>query len=294
MTLIYFLWFLYMCFLNFEVGFTKMKSLPEGFSKHVEKTIKDVQHIEGHLTLKEIRFLCLLAAVPTTSGEILEIGSFKGKSTVVLAKSLKLINNNNCVIAVDPMTLPASTDPTTDSTSSLYSEFKKNLRDHNVDSVVEFYQMFSQDLSLGWNRKLRFLWIDGDHTYSGAKRDFEIFSPFLNPGAIVALHDVLHGFEGPIRVMTEHVLLSDKFGACGICGSIGWAQYLGNSQETKIYWKYKLQLYKKLIRLIPYVALHRKVKGLERHIYRLKRGLVPHGEVNPQSWIENVKFSFLS
>jgi len=50
-----------------------MKNLPEGFSRHVEETIKDAQQIEGHLTLKEIRFLCLLATVPTTKGEILEI-----------------------------------------------------------------------------------------------------------------------------------------------------------------------------------------------------------------------------
>ena len=270
-----------------------MKNLPEGFSRHVEETIKDARQIEGHLTLKEIRFLCLLATVPTTTGEILEIGSFKGKSTIVLAKSVKFMGGN-CVIAVDPMTLPAATDPTTDSASSLYSEFQKNLRDHNVDSIVEFYRTFSQNLARTWSRKLKLLWIDGDHTYLGTKSDFETFFPFLNPGAIVAFHDVLHGFEGPIRVMTEHILLSDQFGACGVCGSIGWSQYLGKSQETQIYWESKLRLYKKLIRLIPYVALHKKVKGLERHIYRLKRGLVPHGEVNPDLWIENVKFSFPS
>ena len=266
-----------------------MKNLPEGFSRHVEETIKDAQQIEGHLTLKEIRFLCLLAAVPTTTGEILEIGSFKGKSTIVLAKSVKFIGGN-CVIAVDPMTLPAATDPATDPTSSLYSEFRKNLCDHNVDTIVEFYQMFSQDFARTWSRKLKLLWIDGDHTYLGTKRDFETFFPFLNPGAIVAFHDVLHGFEGPVRVMTEHILLSDQFGACGICGSIGWSQYLGKSRETQVYWESKLRLYKRLIRLVPHVTLHREIRGLERHIYKLKRALVPHGEVNPTRWIENVKF----
>jgi cephalosporin hydroxylase len=35
-----------------------------------------------------------------------------------------------------------------------------------------------------------FLFIDGDHSYDGVKRDFELFSPLVRPGGTVALHDV--------------------------------------------------------------------------------------------------------
>ena len=51
------------------------------------------------------------------------------------------------------------------------------------------------------------LWIDGDHTYHGTKVDFDLFSKFLSNGAIIAFHDVLGNFEGPIRVFMEDVLL---------------------------------------------------------------------------------------
>lgn len=38
--------------------------------------------------------------------------------------------------------------------------------------------------------KLDFLFIDGDHTYEGVKRDFEMYSPLVRPGGIVAFHDI--------------------------------------------------------------------------------------------------------
>ena len=35
-----------------------------------------------------------------------------------------------------------------------------------------------------------FLFIDGDHTYEGVKTDFEMYSPLVRQGGLVALHDI--------------------------------------------------------------------------------------------------------
>jgi cephalosporin hydroxylase len=35
-----------------------------------------------------------------------------------------------------------------------------------------------------------FLFIDGDHTYQGVKADFEMYSPLVRPGGLIALHDI--------------------------------------------------------------------------------------------------------
>ncbi len=35
-----------------------------------------------------------------------------------------------------------------------------------------------------------FLFIDGDHTYEGIKMDFEMYSPFVRKGGLVAFHDI--------------------------------------------------------------------------------------------------------
>lgn len=36
-----------------------------------------------------------------------------------------------------------------------------------------------------------FLFIDGDHTYEGVKRDFEMYEPLVGDGGLIALHDIV-------------------------------------------------------------------------------------------------------
>jgi predicted O-methyltransferase YrrM len=38
-----------------------------------------------------------------------------------------------------------------------------------------------------------FLFIDGDHTYEGVRRDFEMYSPLVREGGIIAFHDIVPG-----------------------------------------------------------------------------------------------------
>lgn len=38
--------------------------------------------------------------------------------------------------------------------------------------------------------KIDFLFIDGDHTYEGVKRDYEMYSPLVNSGGYIAFHDI--------------------------------------------------------------------------------------------------------
>lgn len=39
-------------------------------------------------------------------------------------------------------------------------------------------------------RRVGFLFIDGDHSYAGAKADFESYGPFVASDGLVALHDI--------------------------------------------------------------------------------------------------------
>lgn len=265
-----------------------MKKLPDGFDPFVEKLLADIETVEGYLAPDEVRFLALLAAVPTAAGEILEIGSFKGKSTVILAKAAALAGDGR-VNAVDPMTAPSETDPDLRGDTSSLADFRQNIESQGVADRIDFHQAFSFDLAKTWDKPLRLLWIDGDHTYMGTRLDFEGFAPHLEDKGIVAIHDVLHEFDGGVRVMMEHILLSPNFGPCGFCGSIAWAQYLADESEAAKYRDEKLMLYKKLSRLIPYLVMRDAgVKGFEKKRYKLLRTLVPHGRVDPAKWIENV------
>lgn len=266
-----------------------MKKLPEGFEAFTEKLLVDIESVEGYLAPNEIRFLALLAACPTAQGEILEIGSFKGKSTVILAKAAALAGGD-VVNAVDPMTAPSETDPDLRGETSSLADFRRNIESQGVADRINFNQAFSFDLAKTWDKPLRLLWIDGDHTYMGTRLDLEGFAPHLVDRSIVAIHDVLHEFDGGVRVFMEHVLLSPNFGACGFVGSIAWAQYLADEKEAVQYREQKLSLYKKLTRLIPFVVMREKgVKGFEKKMYKLARSRVPHGPVDPARWLAEVR-----
>jgi len=41
------------------------------------------------------------------------------------------------------------------------------------------------------NRKIDVAYIDGDHTYSGVKRDFELYRSLIKPGGLMIFHDII-------------------------------------------------------------------------------------------------------
>jgi predicted O-methyltransferase YrrM len=54
--------------------------------------------------------------------------------------------------------------------------------------------------SLLQGRTIDFLMIDGDHTYKGIKRDWELYEPMTSPDGLIALHDIL---EHPAQPLCE-------------------------------------------------------------------------------------------
>ena len=239
----------------------------------------------GFLTEREARFLALVAVCAPARGAILEIGSFKGKSTVGLA-SIAQRYGLDPIVSVDPHSAPAVTDFGHGSQQSSWDDFRASLRAAGVESSVEAHRAYSRDLARGWTRPIRFLWIDGDHTYRGAKEDIDLFRQHVVPGAIVAFHDVLHTFEGPVRVFAEEILASDTFGPAGLCGSIGWAQYRPHDGAR---WRpARESLRKRVARLIPFVLGGREPTGLRKLRYKLWRGLVPHAALDPAAWVRAV------
>jgi predicted O-methyltransferase YrrM len=46
-------------------------------------------------------------------------------------------------------------------------------------------------------REIDFLMIDGDHTYDGVRRDFEMYAPLVGDGSPIAFHDILPHPQNP-------------------------------------------------------------------------------------------------
>ncbi|HUL04650.1 MAG TPA: class I SAM-dependent methyltransferase [Gemmatimonadales bacterium] len=264
-----------------------MTTLPRDFTASCDDAWRRVQAAPGFLTEREARFLALVAAVTPAAGTILEIGSFKGKSTVGLASIVAQYGLGR-VVAVDPFTAPASTDPGLGGAASSYDEFCRTVNAAGLTAYVEVHRMFSRDLARGWHRPIRFLWIDGDHTYEGVKEDIDLFGPHLADGAVVAMHDVLHTFPGPVRVFLEDVLRSDRFGPVGCCGSIGWAQYRPKDGAAPGFRVRRRALARRIEPLAAISARGREPSGIAKLRYQWYRASVPHGAVDPAAWAAQV------
>ncbi|MGA8042293.1 MAG: class I SAM-dependent methyltransferase, partial [Terracidiphilus sp.] len=167
----------------------------------------------------------------------------------------------------------------TSTTASSYDEFMRHLYQGGVAGLVEVHRAYSSDVAATWNRPIGFLWIDGDHSYQGAKSDFDSFSRHLLPGSLVAFHDALHEFAGPIRVFVEDVLRSDRFGAGGFVRSIAWCQF--RPKDGEAFRPIRRSLARAAQRLIPFVEDERPLRGLRKAAYKLHRARVPRSLPSP-------------
>ncbi len=249
-----------------------MTSLPPDFPRCIREILCAVRNVEGWLSDREIHFLALAAACPTTSGRILEIGCYHGKSTIVLAKASELSDHAG-LVSVDPI----SPD-----------HLSRNLQQAGVQRLVEFHQARSQHFLRRWKSPIRLLWHDGANQYDLVKEDLQQIVPHLADGAVVAFHDVLNTSGERIRVYLEEVLASEHFGPVGVCGSIGWGIFRRKPQQTCEYRTSKQRLLRKLKRLLPFHSSKNDAGRLSRSHYRLLRWMVPHGNMSPESWLRNV------
>lgn len=256
-------------------------SLPLDLETAIDAAWEKARDIPGYLGDREFRALGMLFAGAPKDGVVVEIGSFKGKSAVGLA-TLSAHYGLGPIISIDPHNAPSATDPMLGNQASSFDDFMSALRNTGVERHVEAHRALSSQVAQGWNRPIRFLWIDGDHTYTGAKLDFELFSPYLVDGAIVAIHDTLHEFEGPIRVFVEQMLRSDKFGPAGLLHTIGWAQY--RPRDGVQFRRQRERLARRAARLIPLVADGRSVTGFAKWRWKMQCALIPHPILSPAEW----------
>lgn len=68
-------------------------------------------------------------------------------------------------------------------------------RIHLIRSNSHKEETLEKTKSILGDKKLDLLFIDGDHTYEGVKKDFKMYSPLVKIGGIVAFHDIVPGPE---------------------------------------------------------------------------------------------------
>jgi predicted O-methyltransferase YrrM len=255
----------------------------DDFRKLVREIRESLAGVERTIKEREIDFLALLGAYPTARGCVLEIGAFKGASTIVLSKAARAGGDRE-IWTCDPFTNPCGADLPE---GTCYPEFSNNLRRSGEENFVKVFKGLSQDLAKQWDEPIRVLWIDGDHRYEATKRDFELFRPFLTSGAIVAFHDVLGWQRGPCRVFANGVLRSEDFGASGLSGTIGWAQLVKDRQLAARHSQMKTKLRRALAPQISATTPSTRVSRITRWRQLLLRNRFRHSP-SPREFLRRV------
>jgi predicted O-methyltransferase YrrM len=148
---------------------------------------------------------------------VLEIGSFKGETTRVLSDAVA--KRHGVVVAIDPMKwgseivhngimrhLGPSFRPLLERVArwfppvSYEPAFRREVDSAGHDNV-HLFRRLSTDPQLLANEhpllaEFDLVFIDGDHSYEGAKADLENWGRRVRPGGRVLVHDAIPRFQG--------------------------------------------------------------------------------------------------
>ena len=150
-----------------------------------------IADIPGWLTDEEGEALYELASRCTGRGVIVEIGSWKGKSTTCLGLGSRA-GKNVPIYAVDPHA------------DYRFGEFKANIERAGIADLVTPIPSLSQTAAPDFHEPIELLFVDGSHDYADVKADFDQWVPKLVEGGTIAVHDTTL-WEGPKRVVEERI-----------------------------------------------------------------------------------------
>jgi predicted O-methyltransferase YrrM len=186
--------------------------------------------VDGWLSDDQGRALFRAAAGTDGRGAIVEIGSWKGRSTTWLAAGARLAGHR--VYAVDPHHHSREYPE-----AATLDEFLANLARNGLSDVVDPLVMTSEEAAAHITGPVELLFIDGDHSYEAVRRDAELWLPRLIEGGTVMFHDVATAaYTGPRRIVRQMVCRSPMFHAITRVGSMLVARRTAHRSPPAAIW----------------------------------------------------------
>jgi len=145
--------------------------------------------VEGFTTPGELSLLYHLAVAAGGPGRIVEIGSYLGRSTVVLASAVA-DTGREPVVAIDPHTAALMIEglPPRDTRN----EFLANLRTAGVRDHVTLVRDYSVRAAEEWEGEpIRLHFVDGWHTREAVLEDVGGWAQWFTPDAVAVFDDYL-------------------------------------------------------------------------------------------------------
>jgi len=146
-----------------------------------------------------------------------EIGIWKGKSTVYMAEQIKNSGKNIKFYAIDSF-IGFGEEKSYDEDPDIKSKTILQKYYSNISPVKEYINTIvgdSKEVHTQFeNESVDFLFIDGDHRYEGIRTDLHNWFPKIKKGGIISGHDYFEPTCGVKKAVDEFFI----FGAQGYTG----------------------------------------------------------------------------
>lgn len=198
-----------------------------------EEFKKFISHVDGYCAEEDCYQLYSLVKELDLTGDLLDVGAFKGRISISLARALKDTHKNDRVYAIDANLFESKND------------LLKNIAYFKLkDQVIPLFGS-SAYINIRWKAPLKFIWVDTDGNYLSGKCDFLLWEPFLLTGGVIAF-GCAHS-EGIKRIVKDCIVRSNRFGPVKIIGSIIFAckekEEIGYPQRKRLWVRIVYTLY---------------------------------------------------
>ena len=200
-----------------------MSDAPQTFTE----ALPLIDGIEGWLSPDQAERLWNAAAPLTSGARLVEIGSFRGRSAVILATAA---GPGTTLVAIDPHAGNDRGDlrgegATQEEEAEIdHKAFNANLESAGVRDRVQHVRKFSHDAVDDVEAPVDLLYVDGAHQYRPAVTDIRRFGEKVRPGGTMLIHDSFSSVGVTLAILTDLVLASN------------W-RYMGRSRSLTEYRK---------------------------------------------------------
>ena len=179
-----------------------------------------VADVEGWLTEAQARRLWDAAVTLPPGSQVVEIGSYRGRSAIVLAKA---VGEGVRVAAIDPHAGndrgPLEIHGRPEEGEGDHEVFVRNLARTGVDGIVRHVRLPSTAAHGAVEGEVQLLYIDGAHRFAPALDDIRTWGDRVAPGGTMLIHDSFNAV-GVTGAQLRALVLGRHFRYAGRSGSM--------------------------------------------------------------------------